>query len=356
MYKYHKKKTSLLFTLSILLIIVIFGVCGSTLAYFSVQKNFTAQYSIGVVEANWYNYNTALTDSNLYTLSNVKLKRGDSAGTNLLKTDGSAGGDLRITSTANSASQYLRVKPKALVGKNYFDISKVKNHGNYLTNNNDGSMTADLSVYPTEEEYINTILNAGPTLEEICPDLVPGETYTISADCDNGVAMVALVATLDGNTIHELYSDGQSFEMTEFAKTMHVGWGSVYAFANGQSCTISNLQVEKGEEVTSYEDYCGIDVDVSEHFTFNYKYGNNTSVAGSASFWPQDSEGWFYRTSALDSGSYAIFCNNVSLKASYPTIYTNKSVRITFEFESLQSANNPVADTWGDEAALILGL
>ena len=216
MYHYYKKKASILFTITLISLIVLFSLVGSTLAYFQIETHISGQYKIGVVGATWYNNTTALTESTTYSLSNLenKLKRGDTVGANLLKVDGTTGGDLRVRADDGSAGQYVRVKP---------------------------------------------------------------------------------TATIDG------------------------------------------------DDVTSY-------------LTFNYIFNNNTNQAGSGSFWPKDSAGWYYYLNSIEDGGYAIFCNNIVLSASIPSKYTGKEMSITFEFESVQSANSPILDHWGEEVAEIYGV
>ncbi|MBQ8431046.1 MAG: hypothetical protein IJX26_03825 [Clostridia bacterium] len=225
MLKYLNKKASLLFSAMVLIIIVAFSFIGSTFAYFHVQKDIAGSFYIGSVSASWFINDTEVSEGNTYNLAgtNGALVRGAEEGTYLTKTDGSAGGVLRLRGDNNSSEQYVRIKPKATV------------------------------VYNSNE------------------------------------------------------------------------------------------------------------VDVTSYITFKYIVDQFNYTLGSANFWPKASDGWYYYVSLttnniLSPSGFAIVCNNLVLSGAYPTNYTGLDLTITFEFESIQCANNPVASVWGAEAATILGL
>ena len=336
MYNYFKKKTSILFMVSLLALIVLFGIVGSTLAYFQIEKTITGSYKIGNVTASWYNYTSALTDDNVYMLSNVNLKRGDANGASIQKTDGTAGGDLRIRAMDGSADQYVRVKPKASVSNNYFDISKVVSSTDGSVVNND-----NLTLSVTRTAGSIGVTGANPkTLQDYCPSLIAGKEYVLFADTTGDIAKINLGGTSAGDWA---FGTARTISASDLQATVSwYGFESVYTPA-----IISNIMIEKVEG----------DSEVTQYLTFNYIYNSVTNVVGSETFWPKDSAGWYYNIGgAIGDGGHTVFCNNIVLSEEYPAEFTNKHLFITFEFESLQSANNPVSSIWGDGAAEILGV
>jgi len=213
-YKHNFKKASILFIISVVLAIVLFCFVGSALAYFQIETLISGQYKIGSLGASWYNGATQLTEDAEFTLTDIRLKRGNPDGTYIKKINGDEGGVINIRGDADSADQYVRVKA---------------------------------------------------------------------------------TATVDG------------------------------------------------DDVTEYLTFKYIDNDQD----IDYVIGEDV--------WPLGDDGWYYYSDDLvRAEEFVAFCNNIVLSKDYPAEYTNKEMTITFEFETLQYANNPL-DVWGDDAETLLG-
>lgn len=129
-----------------------------------------------------------------------------------------------------------------------------------------------------------------------------------------------------------------------------------------------NLNIKSG--TTSADAYLRIrtqaivdeSVDVTQYFTFRYineSLGVNYSL-GDVDYWELGTDGWYYykdaETGNVISANTAVYvCNNLVLSGDFPVSYTGKEIKITFEYQAIQSANITISTVWGASAGTILG-
>lgn len=368
MYRLNHKRQSVLFMTFLVIGMVLFASIGATFAYFQIEKIVTGTFKIGSVGASWYNGSTLLTNSSSYELAlNRELTRGDTDGTYITNVAGTANGDINIKPVAGAESQYLRIKTSATIGKNLFDASK------YGTKSGDG-ITAE---YLEDEDCF--LLNGTSTNSTkvggylyINLEGSINSTYTVSTtyvsgniSCPSGKHAVAYFGqsntenTLTNWTCTTLATSNTSQSSQLTAKYISAFW---FYFSSG--VTLENykvkVQLEKSSTATRYESYIE-ETDVTEYLTYRYIIGSNTLVVGSNNWWKKGTDGYYYFIDSLNQNQFtnqaiAYVFNNIVLSGEFKSEWLGRSIRITFKFESLQSANNPVVGIWGTPAANALGL
>lgn len=131
-------------------------------------------------------------------------------------------------------------------GKNLFDISKVTtkeySNGAGIVNNGDGTLTVTNSAG-------NSGVMSEQKLSDVCPSLQIGETYVLS-----GIS--------SGDNNDKIYLNGAKivwlFEgLKVITQEMLDSYVTFYADSGGNTDTVSNLQIEKGNIATAYEPYTG---------------------------------------------------------------------------------------------------
>ena len=136
--------------------------------------------------------------------------------------------------TGNTAQKSTR-------GVNLFDVSKVVPNNNVIRNG-DGSMKVI-----ADESNNGFSANTPNTLKDYCPLLIVGQTYTLSA---NTAATTKQIYLKESGTV---WTYGKSAKIT---KEMLDSVVLFYSDINKTSI-ISNIQIEKGSTVTTYEPYTG---------------------------------------------------------------------------------------------------
>lgn len=131
-------------------------------------------------------------------------------------------------------------------GKNLFDISKITtkeySNGTGIVNNGDGTLTVTNSAG-------NSGVMSEQKLSDVCPSLQIGETYVLS-----GIS--------SGDNTDKIYLNGAKitwlFEgLKVITQEMLDSYVTFYADSGGNTDTVSNLQIEKGNIATAYEPYTG---------------------------------------------------------------------------------------------------
>ena len=131
---------------------------------------------------------------------------------------------------------------------NLFDISKVatgQNSGAKIVNNGDGSIVVT--------SITNGAITTGKKLSVLAPEMVAGETYTLSFDTtgNNSILLYCSGHTSDNTT----WQRNRSKLITENLLNCTVYF---YASGVGTSATISNIQIEHGSTATPYQPYGNI--------------------------------------------------------------------------------------------------
>lgn len=112
MYRYNKKSTSLIFGISLMLGILLFGVFGATFAYFQINNYVEQTYTLGKVGVEWCQGDSNTTISNntiIKPMTKTALIRGDESGADV------AGGMIKIKPLENTQYQYVRIKYAAYI-------------------------------------------------------------------------------------------------------------------------------------------------------------------------------------------------------------------------------------------------
>lgn len=87
-----------------------------------------------------------------------------------------------------------------------------------------------------------------------------------------------------------------------------------------------------------------------------YEEGAYIALGSEDSVWIDGTDGWYYYPTAIESGTTPIsVANNIQL-IEIDQIYLEKELKIKFEFETLQAANDPVESVWGEAAKNALGI
>lgn len=112
MYGYNRRKTSLIFGICLMLGILMFGAFGATFAYFQINNYIEQTYTLGTVGAYWCqgtNDTVISANEEVELNSGASLVRGDEAGVEI------SGGMIAIKATAESQTEYVRIKYAAYV-------------------------------------------------------------------------------------------------------------------------------------------------------------------------------------------------------------------------------------------------
>lgn len=370
MQKPKSQRLSLVFVALLAFVMMIFAGFGMTYAYFQGSKISEGEFKIGSVGAKWYNGGTALSNTNIYQLAGTtELERGDSAGASLVKADGTAGGDLRLVANSDSTGQYVRVKPKATVGKNLLapdETWKTTANGltvEYLSSDdcfvlNGTSTKTSMYAY----KWINLAGTKGHTYS-ISTNYVSG---TVSRPTDKTYyAVVYFGASDTENTTNNWESCNlENYDTKNENRVCNYNYITRFWFYVTGGVSFNNykvkVQFEEGAKATDYEKHIEQE-DVLSYLTFRYVSSSTTYVFGSNTFWKSGGDGWYYYINAntknvLNASSYSLVCNNIVLSGTYPTRLLGKTIRITFTYEALQSVNSPVESVWGTSAATALGI
>lgn len=126
-------------------------------------------------------------------------------------------------------------------GKNLFDISKVLTNGTNLVNNDDGSITASLAT--------GSVGSSPNTLGTYCPSLQVGDTVSLSFTTTGSINYVYL-----GAPASQAWVKNADKTITQDMLNAPVYW---YGGTGNTAITYSDIQVELGTSVTSYEPYVG---------------------------------------------------------------------------------------------------
>lgn len=148
--------------------------------------------------------------------------------------------------TGGVPAAYLVGIEVALTGKNLLDVSKIETRstssGDGLIANNDGVLT--VTAPASGSSAIDTRL----TLKELCPNIAPGNTYTLSATSTGNDKNIYL------DKAKSVWVYGKSRILTENDLNSVV---YLYASGIGTTATISKLQLELNSTATAYEPYRG---------------------------------------------------------------------------------------------------
>ena len=126
-------------------------------------------------------------------------------------------------------------------GKNLFDVSKVLTNGTNLVNNGDGSITASLAT--------GAVGSSPNTLGTYCPSLQVGDTVSLSFTTTGSINYVYL-----GSPASQAWVKNANKTITQDMLNAPVYW---YGGTGNTAITYSDIQVELGTSVTSYEPYVG---------------------------------------------------------------------------------------------------
>lgn len=132
---------------------------------------------------------------------------------------------------------------------NLFDVSKVATgqfSGAKILNNGDGSIV----VTP----ITNSAITTGKKLSVLAPEMVAGETYTLSFDTTGTNKRILLYCSAD-TSYNTVWARRTSKLITENLLNCTVYF---HASGLGTSATISNIQIERGTVATPYQPYGNI--------------------------------------------------------------------------------------------------
>ena len=177
----------------------------------------------------------------------------------------------------------LAVKVRAI---NLFDISKISttsvkeseyNVRGYITDVTEDSIT----IFTESTHTSNGYTICGKKLSELCPNLMVGDKFTISADTESVNKFFYL-----GNPSLMTLMFGNSYTATEEmlnSSVIFYGLSASASVSQGTGfCTISNIQIELGETATEYVPYIDpSNVKVRKHGK-NLAYGGTTPTSTSA--------------------------------------------------------------------------
>ena len=134
---------------------------------------------------------------------------------------------------------------------NLFDVSKIQsrnpsaNWPGYVTNNGDGSITIS--------ETYNVPVGI---MSELMPEVVAGETYTLSYKITHNRKYILFGKRDENNTIiNYTWRSGTSMTMPEGVQNSKVNF---YTDPSGTPATIWDIQVERGTVATPYQPYGNI--------------------------------------------------------------------------------------------------
>ena len=134
-------------------------------------------------------------------------------------------------------------------GKNLFDINRVPSvtwNGSGIVNNHDGTITVTGS--PT-----NSAIKPGLTLSELVPDLVVGNTYTLSLQSDyHDNEYITLIYGTGSNRIVFSWINARNRTITQTDLDSLVYF---QAPTNMVPVNIWDIQIEEGDTATAYEPY-----------------------------------------------------------------------------------------------------
>lgn len=141
---------------------------------------------------------------------------------------------------------YGKSTQESTTGKNLWDISKVTTkqypNGTGIVNNGDGSLTVTNNINDSS-------VLSNQKLSDICPGLQIGETYVLS-----GISSGVTNGKIYLNEIKLAWAFGSYKVITQEMLDSYVRF---YADGGGNTDTVSNLQIEKGNVATAYEPYTG---------------------------------------------------------------------------------------------------
>ena len=160
----------------------------------------------------------------------------------------------------------------SVLGKNLFDISKVKSTNNTIeqigygiSNNEDGSLTV-------RQNGNSAVTTPKPnTLKDLAPNLKVGATYILSAK-SNATTKAIRLREAEKTWYYDETKD-RKLTITEEHLNSQVYWYS----GNGVTATISDIQIELGSTATEYEPYTEYDA---------YTVNADGSVDGVRSVYP----------------------------------------------------------------------
>ncbi len=142
--------------------------------------------------------------------------------------------------------------------KNLFDISKIEEACDDALSTNPPVLTMKTvdNAYieiATQNFYTgNGFISSGKKLRELCPQLVAGKTYTLSAETDSSNKYIYLTRNGD----YKKWSFGMPATMTEEKLDYTVIFYGLDSGSDGTGvCKISNIQIEEGKVATTYAPY-----------------------------------------------------------------------------------------------------
>lgn len=125
-------------------------------------------------------------------------------------------------------------------GKNFFDVNAVGTYGD-IVNNGDGTLTVNKNSRAAKPPH--------NSLRHYAPELVVGQTYTLSANSTGNYKYIFLSGEYGG-----VWNFGKSVVMTDAMLNSTVVW---YSNGDDTPATVGDIQIELGATATAYEPYRG---------------------------------------------------------------------------------------------------
>lgn len=158
-----------------------------------------------------------------------------------------------------------------VTGKNLFDVSKVLTNGTNLVNNGNGSITASLST--------GAVGSSPNTLGTYCPSLQVGDTVSLSFTTTGSINYIYL-----GAPASQAWVKNANKTITQDMLNAPVYW---YGGTGNAAITYSDIQVELGTSVTSYEPY------QSQTYTVDLGATELCKIGNYQDYIYQGSDGWY---------------------------------------------------------------
>ena len=153
-----------------------------------------------------------------------------------------------ITDSAEYQVQDLgmegRTEQQSTTGAQMFDIRKVRTSSGKVINNNDGTLTIQASDISSGVSAL-----APNTLQDYAPNLIVGNTYTLSAKTTGTQKQIYLAGSAE-----EIWMFGENKIITEDMLTAPVIW---YASGNSTTAVVSEIMLNSGSEALPWEPYTG---------------------------------------------------------------------------------------------------
>ena len=140
----------------------------------------------------------------------------------------------------------VEIASKNLVNTSIIPIGEESEQYNYISNVSAGSITISSKSGYQGNGFRNTTI----TLQELCPQIREGETYTLSA---NSPATNKAIYLTGCST---MWIFGAALKITKDMLSCSVSFYGLHSTHNGYGdCVITNIQIEKGTTATEYTPY-----------------------------------------------------------------------------------------------------